>query len=80
MLPSVCYRYNSSLPVELGARIPARGAAGQAALAVLVGNSRALWEPFLQAVAADNLLQYDNPLEVYLDRQVSASLAVCASG
>lgn len=72
--------YNSSLPVELGARIPARGAAGQAALAVLVGNSRALWEPFLQAVAADNLLQYDNPLEVYLDRQVSASLAVCASG
>lgn len=77
---AVCCRYNNSLPVELGARIPARGSAGQAALAVLVGNSRALWEPFLEAVAADSLLQHDNPLEVYMERCLTRSLAACAPG
>ncbi|PSC71268.1 hypothetical protein C2E20_5393 [Micractinium conductrix] len=69
--------YNDSIPAELGARIPARGAAGQAALCVLVGNTRSLWEPFLEACASEGLLAGDNPLEAYLDGRVGAALAAC---
>ena len=76
--PYVAYhRYNDSIPAELGARIPARGAAGQAALCVLVGNTRSLWEPFLEACASEGLLAGDNPLEAYLDGRVGAALAAC---
>lgn len=74
------HRYNHSIPPELGACIPARGAAGDAALCVLVGNSRALWEPFLDACATDDLLESENPLDVYLQRAVCGSLESCVPG
>ncbi len=73
-------RYNDSIPAELGACIPARGAAGEGALAVLVGNSRALWEPFLDACATEDLLDSDNPLDLYLQRAVCGSLESAAPG
>lgn len=85
-MPSGCFRtlpprrYNHSIPPELGACIPARGAAGDAALCVLVGNSRALWEPFLDACATDDLLESENPLDVYLQRAVCGSLESCVAG
>ncbi|KAI7840304.1 hypothetical protein COHA_006086 [Chlorella ohadii] len=72
--------YNDSIPAELGACIPARGAAGEGALAVLVGNSRALWEPFLDACATEDLLDSDNPLDLYLQRAVCGSLESAAPG
>lgn len=75
-----CIRYNHSIPEELGARIPVRGAAGQNALCVLVANSRALWEPFVEACANDDLLQHDNPLETYLQQHVCSALAAHAPG
>lgn len=74
------YRYNNSIPPELGACIPTRGSAGQEALAVLVANSRALWEPFLEACASQDLLQLDNPLEAYLEQAVCDALADAAPG
>ena len=77
---TLCCRYNDSIPAEIGARIPACGAAGQQALAVLVANSRAIWEPFLSACATENLLQQENPLECYLQQHLSSSLATCAQG
>lgn len=73
-------RYNESLPAELGARIPVGGAAGQDALAVLIANSRAVWEPFVEACAARGLLQLDNPLEAYLEEAVCGALAAAAPG
>lgn len=47
---------------------------------MLVGNSRAVWEPFISACAEEDLLQHDNPLDVYLERAVCSSLAACAPG
>lgn len=73
-------RYNDSIPAELGACIPARGAAGEGALAVLVGNSRALWEPFLDACATEDLLSSDNPLDLYLQRALCDGLESSAPG
>lgn len=64
----------------LGARIPARGAAGPSALCILIANSRALWEPFVEACAVEGLLAQDNPLDAYLERRLSAALALCAPG
>ena len=80
--PRACcpHRYNESIPAELGARIPARAPAGQGALAVLVANSRAVWEPFVEACAARGLLQHDNPLEAYLEEAVCGALAAAAPG
>jgi len=73
-------RYNESIPEELGARIPARGAAEQTALAVLVANSRAVWEPFVEACAAAGLLQHDHPLETFLEQRVCSALTACVPG
>jgi hypothetical protein len=46
-----------------------------------VANSRALWEAFLQALAANpDLLAADHPLEEYLEAAVGAALAAAAPG
>lgn len=45
-----------------------------------MANSRAIWEPFVQALGARGLLQSDNPLEAYLEQAVCGTLAAAAPG
>lgn len=78
--PLTLLRYNRSIPPELGACIPPRGAAGEDALCLLVGNSRAVWDHFLDACVSQDLLRLDNPLEAYLETAVCGALAACAPG
>lgn len=47
---------------------------------MLVGNSRALWEPFLDACATEDLLSSDNPLDLYLQRALCNGLESSAPG
>ena len=76
-----CRRYNSSLPEGLGARITARGAARGAATTVLVGNSRSLWDHFLEACERDEgLLASGNPLDRYVETSLVAALAAACPG
>ncbi|KAL4458499.1 hypothetical protein ABPG75_013364 [Micractinium tetrahymenae] len=72
--------YNNPTVAALGARIPGRGAAGPSALCILIANSRSLWEPFVEACAVEGLLAQDNPLDTFLERRLSAALALCTPG
>ena len=46
------------------------------ALAVVVGNSRALWDPFIDALVDDpSLAAADDPLDAYVERAVHAAVA-----
>lgn len=73
--------YNSSLPEGLGARITARGAARGAATTLLVGNSRSLWDHFLDACKRDEgLLASGNPLDRYVETSLVAALAATCPG
>lgn len=48
-------------------------------LGVLVGNTRALWEPFLSALRADpQRLDETDPLDRYVERQLSAAVGELA--
>lgn len=69
------------MPEELGCRIKAAGAAGGAALAILAGNSRALWPHFVTACARDpSLLGHTNPLYAYIHAAVESALTACCGG
>lgn len=80
MAPLALGWYNASIPEAIGARIKAQGRAGQNAFALLIGNSRTLWEPFVEACAAEGLLELDNPLDRYLDTRLCGALEACAAG
>ena len=70
--------YNSCLPETAStSRIPRRDPAGSKALTILIGNSAAIWEPFLTACATDSSILYDpNPLETYIERKIQPVLDV----
>ena len=42
-------RYNEAVPEDTGARIPVQGAAGPDTAALLIGNTKQIWEHFLTA-------------------------------
>eukprot|EP00891_Asterochloris_glomerata_P008115 jgi/Astpho2/8115/Aster-03056 len=49
------------------------GFAGDRTLAVLIGNTKHIWRPFLEACSWDpSLLEAENPLEAYVERTVTA--------
>lgn len=51
--------------------IPPTGSSGPDATVLLVGNSRALWQPFLAACRGDaSLLHHPHPLETYIERSL----------
>lgn len=63
----------------LGARIPPQGKAGQAALVILIANTKHIWEPFLETLAAQpELLAADDPVDEYVQSRVEAALDRCA--
>ncbi|GAB4822060.1 hypothetical protein N2152v2_009106 [Parachlorella kessleri] len=68
--------YNNALPPALaGARIKPAGNAGSAALVVLVGNSKLVWEPFLEACSrVDSLLDCEHPFNQFVEGALEASL------
>jgi hypothetical protein len=68
--------YNACLPPEAAASaIPPQSPAGATALVLLVGNSAAIWRPFVAACAADpSLLASLHPLETYMERCIDNSL------
>lgn len=70
--------YNRCLPdTAHSSRIPALEPAGSAALTLLIGNSAALWEPFLAACEADSAILNDpHPLECYIERSIEAAIAL----
>jgi methylmalonic aciduria homocystinuria type C protein len=54
--------------------LPACG--GRDALAVLIANSKAIWQPFIGAIAADpDLFSDGNPLDRYVREAVEAAIA-----
>eukprot|EP00884_Botryococcus_braunii_P008437 jgi/Botrbrau1/17595/Bobra.0166s0035.1 len=72
--------YNDSLPEDLAVRIPSRGHHGPKTLCVLVGNTRKLWEPFLETCNTDSdLLNSDHPLDTYVERAVSDVMKTVSS-
>jgi hypothetical protein len=71
-------RYNKAAPSE--ARIKPAGSAGPRALVILLGNSKLVWEPFLEACSRDDsLLALENPFDHYVATAVEGSLEECAS-
>ena len=54
---------------------------GDGTLALLIGNSKNIWTPFLEACKHDpDLLASPNPLNVYVERTVAAVVQVSAQG
>lgn len=48
---------------------------------MLIGNSKNIWLPFLEACKCDpDLLAQTNPLDTYVERTVAAALQVSAQG
>lgn len=68
--------YNSCLEgAALASSIPVTGRAGDSALTILIGNSRALWQPFLSACSRHaDVLEHHDPLETYVERSVLEAL------
>lgn len=69
--------YNSCLPDSLRAhRIPAdlRSGVGGKALVVLVGNTRAAWEPFLRWLQLDSTGTPTNPFDSYVETSITTAL------
>ncbi|KAK9811662.1 hypothetical protein WJX72_007918 [[Myrmecia] bisecta] len=65
--------YNSAVPPELGVCIPVAGSAGDRTFSVLIGNTKNVWRPFLEACQRDpSLLQEQHPLDAYVERTVQA--------
>lgn len=63
--------YNRAVDAEY--RVPDLGDPGS--LAVVIGNTRALWTPFRRAVAADPALQVaSHPLQQYIARVIGAAV------
>jgi len=63
--------YNRGEPA--GIRLPEP--VGPASLAIVLGNSRAMWRPFLQGVRAQpDLLEGEHPLDAWVEGQVLAAL------
>lgn len=55
--------------------------AGDRTLALIIGNSKNIWLPFLEACKYDpDLLAKPNPLDVYVERTVAAAVQVSAQG
>lgn len=68
--------YNRSEPAAV--RLPEPS--GPASLAVVVGNSVAMWRPFLQGVRDDpGLLAGEHPLDAWVERQVLDAVAELAT-
>jgi methylmalonic aciduria homocystinuria type C protein len=64
--------YNAAEPP--GIRLPEPR--GPGSLAVVLGNSRALWRPFLQGLrAAPELLEGEHPLDTWVERRVMEAVA-----
>ncbi len=64
--------YNALEPPEI--RLPEPD--GPGSLAVVIGNSVAMWRPFLEGVRADpSLLGGEHPLDVWVEQRVLAAVA-----
>ena len=69
--------YNTELHVSGTAEICPRGSAGENALLILVGNSKKIWEPFVQAyqsLSPEAKAKDPNPLNTYVENAVLACL------
>lgn len=70
--------YNTELQVSGNAEISPRGTAGENALLILVGNSKHLWDNFVQeyqSLSPEGKAKDKNPLNTYVEKSVKASLA-----
>jgi len=62
------------IPARAEGRIASSGAADGSALAVVVGNTKALWEPFQEAQRAPKEAQELDPLDSYVEHKVNAAV------